>query len=311
MAAAAAAAASLRNVVSCEWLAAAVRAAQPAVQVIDCSWHMPAAARDARKEFLAQRVPGSVFFDLDQCVPPKSETELPHMMPSAATLATYLGALGLEPHKPTVVYDASAFGLFSSPRLWWMLKTAGMPKVAVLDGGLRRWKQLALPLDSGAPAAAKPKPFPAPRYSAGFVAAPEVLEGVRRALAREQLVVDARSQGRFVGSEPEPRPGLRRGHIPGSLNVPFTAVLDPAAGTLLPKPAALEVFKKAGLDPDRPLPSKLVFSCGSGVTACVPLLALVEHWRVPLDRVAVYDGAFAEWGKEADAARFPIALGPK
>jgi thiosulfate/3-mercaptopyruvate sulfurtransferase len=269
--------------VSTEWLAERLDA--PDIRVVDGSWYLPAMKRDPKAEFLAEHIPGAVYFDIDAIA--DTESPLPHMLPSPETFSARVRKLGLGDGNRIVVYDG--LGLFSAARVWWMFRVFGHEDVAVLDGGLRKWKAEGRALGSG-------PPRPRERHFTARVNSLLVrdLDDMRRNVetGREQ-VLDARSSGRFHGRDPEPRQGLRSGHIPGSKNLPFNEIADPATGTLLPAPALAARFRAAGIDPERPV----VTSCGSGVSACA--LALGLH-LIGARQVAVYDGSWTEWGGRGD-----------
>ena len=272
--------------------ALATRLGEPGHKVLDGSWHLPAAGRNARAEFEAGRIPGAVFFDIDQVS--DASTGLPHMLPSPEAFAGAVGALGISADDAVVVYDAA--GLFSAPRVWWMLRAMGHADVRVLDGGLPKWRAEGRPLEAG-PAAPVPAAYAA-RPGPGLVRS---LDDVRRALDDPgQQVVDARPAPRFRGEAPEPRPGLRLGHMPGAVNAPFPSVLAPD-GTMLPESALRRVFDEAGVDLQRPITA----SCGSGVTAGVVLLALARLGRTD---AALYDGSWAEWGGREDTPVTRLSL---
>ncbi len=273
--------------VSTGWLAAHL--SDPGVVVIDASWHMPAANRDGRREFLAGHIPGAAFFDLDAVSDHSSP--LPHMLPSPEDFASAMGALGVSNDLKVVVYDAA--GLFSAPRLWWMLRIFGHEHVAILDGGLPKWTAEGHPLDKGE-AHPTARVF-TPRFNAAAVAD---LAQVRQALdSGSDQVLDARAAPRFLGRAPEPRPGLASGHMPGALNMPMT---DLIADGRLKDPEALEAaLAGIGVKGDKPV----ITSCGSGVSAAVITLALARLGR-PMGRL--YDGSWTEWGGRAD---LPVATG--
>jgi thiosulfate/3-mercaptopyruvate sulfurtransferase len=276
----------LPAVVSTEWLAAHL--GDPDLRVVDGTWHMPQLARDARAEFARAHIPGAVFFDIDAIADPT--TPLPHMLPTAEAFARAVGALGIGDGDRIVAYDAR--GVVSAARVWWTFRAFGDDDVAVLDGGLRKWQAEGRPVEAGTPAPSG-RPFTA-RLRPELV---RDLDSMRAnvAGAREQML-DARSHGRFVGTEPEPRAGLRAGHIPGSLNLPYEQ-LARADGTLLPLDELRQKFGAAGVDLGRPV----VTSCGSGITAAV--LALGLH-LLGHRKVAVYDGSWTEWGGRDDT---PVA----
>lgn len=264
------------------------RLGEPGLKVVDASWHLD--GRDGRAEFEAARIPGAVFFDLDGVS--DRNNPLPHMLPTPEAFAASMGALGLTADDAIVVYDAA--GLFSAARAWWMLTVMGARDVRVLDGGLPKWRAEGRLVESGS----LPSPEPA-RFEVRLDADRVVgLEAVRAALSNAEQVADARGAGRFRGDTPEPRPGVRSGHMPGARNLPYAALLD-ADGTMK-RGAALEAaFRDAGIDPDRPV----ITTCGSGVTAAILSLGLAELGRSS----RLYDGSWAEWGGREDTA---VATGP-
>jgi len=264
-------------IVSTQWLADHL--AHPDLVVIDASWHMPATKRSGAAEFEQGHIPGAGFFDLDGVSDHSSP--LPHMLPSAEDFAAAMSALGLSDTSKVVIYDGA--GLFSAPRLWWMLRVFGFNNAAILDGGLPAWKAEGHPLESG-PAQPRKGEFTA-RFNPSLVAD---LGKVRAALdARSHMVLDARSADRFFGRAPEPRPGLACGHMPGAKNLPST---DLVAQGRLKDPAALkQALSALGVDGKTPV----ITSCGSGVSAAIITLAMV---RVGLPIGALYDGSWTEWG---------------
>jgi thiosulfate/3-mercaptopyruvate sulfurtransferase len=275
--------------VSTAWLAEHLDA--PDVRVVDASWHMPAAQRDPGAEFLKVHIPGAVFFDIDDISDETSD--LPHMIPTAVKFASKVKKLGLGDGSRIVVYDSS--GILPAARAWWHFRAMGHEDVVVLDGGLPKWIAEGRPVEDG-PAASQERHF-TPRWQADIYRSVEQMREIVDS-GREQII-DARAAGRFEGRDPEPRAGLRGGHMPGARNIPLSALLGPDA-TMLPADQLKAVFEKAGVDIDKPI----VSTCGSGITASVVALAL---FRLGKPRSAVYDGSWTEWGGLADT---PVATGP-
>ena len=268
--------------VSTEWLAS--RLGSPGLRVVDGSWYLPGSGRDPAAEYAAGHIPGAVFFDLDATS--DQTTPLPHMLPPASDFADRMMRLGLNQSDDLVVYDGSGVNL-SAPRVWWTFRTFGHRRVAVLDGGMQKWRRENRPIERGV------VQLPPGHFTARLdPASVRDLAAVRGNLetGAEQLV-DLRSWGRFMGVEPEPRPGLRGGHVPGSRNLPFTELAGPD-GTTLPPGELRRRIEAAGIDLARPI----VATCGSGTSACTLVLALDLLGR----RAAVYDGAWAEWGGRSD-----------
>jgi thiosulfate/3-mercaptopyruvate sulfurtransferase len=278
--------------VSTEWLAANL--ADPNVRVIDSSYKQPGIAPTARADYDAGHIPGAVFFDIDDVAAPG--TSLPHMIPSAERFAAKMAERGIGDADRVIVYDSA--GLSSAGRAWWMLRLFGHDNVALLDGGLPKWRAEGRPLETNAPA------IPSRRFTARFDPAlvrdqRALVADLALARAREQIV-DARAAARFEGSAEETWPGRRRGHIPGSRNLPFDHVTDPRTWQMKEAEDLRRLFEAAGVRLDRPV----VTSCGSGVTACA--LAFALH-LVGHPGAAVYDGSWSEWGLPGDT---PVETGP-
>lgn len=272
--------------VSTAWLAEQLEsgAGPGPLVVVDGSWYLPSANRNPRAEFEAGHLPGAVFWDLDALSDLSSG--LPHMLPGSARLSALIGGLGIGDDSRVVVYDGSGVNL-SAPRIWWTLRVAGHEAVSVLDGGLLAWRAENRPLEPGPPRVV-PRHFTV-RFRPDLVASFGEVRSVMGSPAAQLL--DARSAGRFAGTEPEPRPGLRGGHIPGAHNLPFDALTGPD-GRLRPDDELRRRYAAAGIDLARPV----VLSCGSGVSACVHALALE---RLGHRAWSVYDGSWAEWGRES------------
>ncbi|MDO8378998.1 3-mercaptopyruvate sulfurtransferase [Phenylobacterium sp.] len=273
--------------VSTDWLAAHLGE----VQLVDATWFMPGEGREGHADYLAAHIPGAVFFDIDAVA--DRTVDLPHMLPTAEDFAEAAGALGLSRDATIVAYDS--FGIRSAARVWWTLRVMGFAKVFVLDGGLKKWLAEGRPTEAGQ--AALPATTLAPSLDAGLV---RDLGAVKNLLtSKAAQLVDARGAARFRGEAPEPRAGLRSGHMPGACNTPFDSLLN-TDGTMKSAEDLKALFRAAKVD----LTAPIVTTCGSGVTASVVALALARLGR---QDVAVYDGSWTEWGGRPDTA---VVTGP-
>jgi thiosulfate/3-mercaptopyruvate sulfurtransferase len=264
-----------------DWLASELEA--PDIVIIDGSWHMPNEGRDARADYLEEHIPGAIFFDIDEIADTKSP--LPHMLPPPEKFSSRMRSMGIGDGSRIVVYDTS--GMFSAARVWWTFRVMGFDDVTVLNGGLPKWKREGLPLESGEPTPRSTRHFTS-RRNADLVRDVYDMKSIIKDHSAE--IIDSRSADRFAGKVAEPRPGVRSGRIPGSINVPYGKLVN-ADGTLKSKPELARVFARAGVDLGMPI----VTSCGSGITASVLALALAE---IGHRRTAVYDGSWSEWGAD-------------
>ncbi len=259
----------------------------PDLRIVDATTFMPGGKRDARREFAEAHIPGAVYLDVEDVSDHKSP--LPHMLPSPEQFSSRVRALGLGDGNRIVVYDSNG-GFMSAHRIWWMFRVFGHEDVAVLDGGLLKWRRENRQLVDTPPA-------PRPRHFTARVDHTLVrdLDRIRVNISRRrEQVVDARSAGRFKGTDPEPRPGLKGGHIPGSRNVPFSAILDPSRDYVVrPADEIAAAFAAGGVDVTKPI----VATCGSGITACTLAFGL---YLIGHKRTAIYDGSWTEWGGRDD-----------
>lgn len=280
--------AAVPALVSTDWLAQHLD--DPDLVVVDASFHLPTMNRDARAEFEATRIPGARFFDVDAIK--DAHSDLPHMIPDETGFERAMEALGISDTSVVVAYDVH--GLFSAARAWWLLRLFNHYEVAVLDGGLKKWLAEGRATESGPAEAPRPGRFTATIAPARVRKLPQMRD---ISIDKTMQILDARPPGRFAGSEPEPRPGLPSGHIPGSINLPFQA-LTRDDGTVKSPGALARLFAEAGVDLDRPV----VTTCGSGISACNLTFALhlLGH-----EDAAVYDGSWAEWGADPTTRKAP------
>ena len=273
-----------KTLVSTAWLAA--HRSDPDLRVIDASWYLPDAGRDAKAEYKAAHIPGARFFDIDEIT--DSRSNLPHMAPPPEKFVSRMRAMGIGDGHQVVVYDGS--GLFSAARVWWTFRLMGKTDVAVLDGGFPKWQAEGREVED-MPPVLRDRHITVSRQHA---LVKDVTQVAHAAKLGEAEIIDARSAARFKGEAPEPRPGLRAGHIPGSKNVPYASLLNPD-GTMKLVADLRVVFEAAGVNLSKPA----ITSCGSGVTAAVLSLALE---RMGHKNHALYDGSWAEWGMYEDLA---------
>ena len=275
--------------VSTDWLAA--RLGAPDVRIVDGSFYLPAQKRDPKAEFETEHIPGAVFFDIEEIS--DTANPLPHMLPAAEKFSSRVRKLGLGDGARILVYDTTP--MLGATRVWWMFRAMGHRDVSVLDGGLPKWKREGRPLTDD-PTPPRERHFTA-RMDNSLVRS---VDDVRRLIDnKSEQILDARAAPRFRGEAPEPRTGLRGGHMPGAFNLPYNELVDPESGTMLPVEKLRARIAASGVDPTR----KVTASCGSGVSACV--LALGLH-LIGAPETAIYDGSWTEWGGRDDT---PIVTG--
>lgn len=267
------------SIVDCKWLQRNIN--EPGLRVLDASWYLPTLARNCVAEFEAERIPGAVYFSIDESS--EQNTKLPHMLATEEHFARYCSRLGIRNEDTLVIYDTS--GVYSSPRAWWMFRVYGHKDVVVLDGGLKKWKLEGHATESGPRAPLSPSRYVARLDTAQVVSIGDVVANITH--QRFQMI-DARPKGRFEGTEPEPRPGIDSGHVPGASNIPFDAVVNPTDGTLLHYAELRALFERAGALGTRPV----VTTCGSATTAATLNLCLTVLGRSDM---TIYDGAWTEY----------------
>ncbi len=278
-----------RTLVSTAWLGAHLR--DPDLRVLDASWFLPGSTRDAKAEYAAAHIPGARFFDIDEIADLRSA--LPHMAPPPEKFISRMRAMGVGDGHQVVVYDS--MGIFSAARVWWTFRLMGKTDIAVLDGGFRKWQAEGRETED-MPPVVRDRHITVSRQNQLVKDVTQVAQSAKLGTAE---IIDARGAPRFRGEVPEPRPGLRAGHIPGSKNVPYTTVLNPD-GTLKQGDALRAAFTDAGVDLSKPA----ITTCGSGVTASILALALE---RMGHRNWALYDGSWSEWGMYDD---LKVATGP-
>ncbi|RYP41899.1 hypothetical protein DL767_000728 [Monosporascus sp. MG133] len=267
---------------------------EPRVVPLCAAWFLPNDPRKGIDVFRQQRIPRARFFDLDKVI--DKHSPYPHMLPSARLFAEAMGELGIRKDDTVVVYDTKELGLFSAPRVAWTLRVFGHPKVHILDN-FKIWVEEGYPTESGELYSVDCNPYPIPEMAeekvASFEEVKEVTQDANKEGSEGIQILDARPGGRFTGKDPEPREGLSSGHMPGAINIPFSAVLDPETKTFLPKDKLKKLFEEKGVDPSKPI----ITSCGTGVTAVVLETALEVAGYGSPEKRRVYDGSWTEWAQ--------------
>ncbi|KAI0021120.1 thiosulfate sulfurtransferase [Xylariomycetidae sp. FL0641] len=258
------------------------------------AWFLPNDGRNGLQVFREKRIPKARFFDLDKVIDKRSP--YPHMLPSPKQFAEAMSELGIRKDDTVVVYDTRELGIFSAPRVGWTLRIFGHPRVHVLNN-FRAWVDQGFPTESGELYSVECNPYPIPKMDDSKIAAFEDVRQVAQDSNKEGAegiqILDARPAGRFAGKDPEPREGLPSGHMPGSINIPFSSVLDPETKAFLPKDQLKKLFAEKGVDPKKPV----ISTCGTGVTAVVVDAALEEAGYIPAENRKVYDGGWTEWAQ--------------
>lgn len=278
-----------KTLVTTDWLERHLK--DPDLRIIDASWYLPGSDRDAKSEYLAGHIPGARFFDIDEISDQRSA--LPHMAPPVEKFMSRLRAMGVGDGHQIVIYDGA--GIFSAARVWWLFRLMGKLDVAVLDGGLPKWRAEGREIED-LPPVIRDRHMTVSRQNQ---LVRDVTQVAQAAKLGKAVVIDARAAPRFAGEAAEPRPGLRAGHIPGSRNLPYNAVLN-SDGTMKEPGVLAQIFAAAGVDLTKPA----ITSCGSGITAAVLALALE---RLGHRDWSLYDGSWAEWGMYDD---LPVETGP-
>jgi len=271
-----------KTLVSTEWLAQHMR--DPDLRILDASWYLPSSGRDAKKEYDAGHIPSARFFDIDEIS--DSRSDLPHMAPPVEKFISRLRKMGVGDGHQVVIYDGT--GIFSAPRVWWLFRLMGKTDVAVLDGGFPKWKAEGREVED-LPPMVRDRHMTVQRQN---YLVKDVTQVASASKLGDQEIIDARSPGRFAGTEPEPRPGVRPGHIPGSKNLHYAQLLN-ADGTMKDKAGLRTAFEAAGIDLSKPA----ITTCGTGVSGAILNLALE---RIGKTDHALYDGSWAEWGMYGD-----------
>ncbi|KAI0853342.1 thiosulfate sulfurtransferase [Daldinia vernicosa] len=270
---------------------------EPRVIPLCASWFLPNDERKGIDVFIEKRIPKARFFDLDKVSDKRSP--YPHMLPSAKTFAEAMSSLGIRKADTVVVYDSKELGIFSAPRVAWTLRVFGHPSVHILNN-FKLWVESGLPTESGELYSVECNPYPIPKIDETHVATFEQVREVALEHNKEGSegvqIIDARPAGRFSGKDPEPREGLSSGHMPGSINIPFSAVLDPETKAFLPKEQLQKLFEEKGVDPNKPI----ISTCGTGVTAAVIDTALEVAGYGSFETRRIYDGSWTEWAQRAN-----------